>query len=301
MRLGNLCKRVCTIALGFHYLWGMKYIEYKIMAIPDEEASDIVVAELAELGFESFSEYAPAEQTVSAYLPATERAREAEIAEYLRGAGYPHKCTEIEDDTNWNALWESQFEPIRIGDRCCVRAPFHDRCEGVEYEVVIMPKMSFGTGHHATTSLMLARILDMELAGKRGLDMGSGTGVLAILAVLRGAAHVDAIDIDRRAYENGLENAEMNRVADRITVMEGDASLLKYAGRYDFILANINRNILLADMERYAHALKSGGTLLLSGFLEVDIPAIRCRAEALGLTVVSATLKEGWALVEAAK
>jgi ribosomal protein L11 methyltransferase len=276
----------------------MKYIEYKITAIPDEETSEIVVAELAEQGFESFSEYAPAEQSLNAYLPATETAREPEIAAYLREAGYPYERAEIKDDTNWNAVWESQFEPIVVEGRCCVRAPFHEKHEDVEYDIVIMPKMSFGTGHHATTWLMLSRILMLDVAGKTGLDMGSGTGVLAILAVLRGARHVEAIDIDRWAYENCLENAEMNGVARLVTAVEGDASLLKTVGQYDFILANINRNILLADMEKYAAALKPGGTLLLSGFLEVDIPAIRRKAAAAGLTFRDSQLREGWALVE---
>ena len=279
----------------------MKYTEYKITCIPDEESSEIIVAELADLGFESFSEYSETEKAVSAYLPANQADREAQVAEYLGEAGYPYERTEIRDDTNWNAVWESNFEPILIEGRCYIRAPFHEKRDDVEHQVVIMPKMSFGTGHHATTSLILARLMDLDLAGKTGLDMGSGTGVLAILAAMRGAARVDAIDIDRWAYENCKENIGMNRVEDRITVLEGDASLLGTTAKYDFILANINRNILLADMEHYARVLKPGGTILFSGFLEVDIPVIRCKAADTGLAFTNSDIRSGWALVECEK
>jgi ribosomal protein L11 methyltransferase len=279
----------------------MKYIEYKVAGIPDEEMSEIVVAELAELGFESFSEWDPAQAMIVGYLPQSQAGNEPEIRAYLEASGRPYERQELADDTNWNAVWESQFEPILLAGRCYVRAPFHPRLTDVEHEVVIMPKMSFGTGHHATTSLMLERLMELNLTDKTGLDMGSGTGVLAILAVLRGATHVDAIDIDRWAYENALENSEINGVSDRVSIFEGDASLLTELGKYDFILANINRNILLADMEHYARVLKPGGTILFSGFLEVDIPAIMRRAEALGLNFTLSRLKEGWALVECKK
>jgi len=280
----------------------MKYIEYKISCIPDEESSEIMVAELAELGFDSFSDYSETEKSISGYLPASEISRyEKEIHEYLEDSGRPYERIEIKDDTNWNALWESNFEPILIEGRCHIRAPFHEKRDDVEHEVVIMPKMSFGTGHHATTSLILARLMDADLTGKKGLDMGSGTGVLAILAVKQGAAHVDAIDIDRWAYENCIENIEMNRVGDRISVQEGDASLLCKSEKYDFILANINRNILLTDMEHYTRVLKTGGAILFSGFLEVDIPVIQRKARELGLAPVEAVLKNGWAMVECKK
>ena len=279
----------------------MKYIEYKITCIPDEDSSEIIVAELADLGFESFSEYSGTDKSVSGYLPAAETAGEPQIEEYLREAGYPYERIEFKDDTNWNALWESNFQPILLEGRCYIRAPFHEKRGDVEHEVIIMPKMSFGTGHHATTSLMLSRIMDLDLRGKSGLDMGSGTGVLAILAVMRGAWQVEAIDIDRWAYENCIENTEMNRVRDRINVLEGDASLLGKAEKYDFILANINRNILLADMPDYARVLKPGGAILFSGFLEVDIPVIQRKAAETGLAPRFSVLKDGWALVECRK
>ena len=279
----------------------MKYTEYKIKNILNEESSDILVAELAEMGFDSFSDYDDAAKTMSGYLPANESGHENEIESYLKETGYPYERIEFQDDTNWNAVWESNFEPILLEGRCYIRAPFHDKRDDVTHEVVIMPKMSFGTGHHATTSLILSRLMDMNLKGQSGLDMGSGTGVLAILAVRQGASHVDAIDIDRWAYENCIENIEMNRVQDRITVQEGDASLLGKTEKYDFILANINRNILLADMEHYVRVLKPGGAILFSGFLEVDIPAIQRKALSLGLTPETSVLKNGWAMVECKK
>ena len=280
----------------------MKYIEYEITGIPDEEAADIVVAELADWGFDTFSEYSYVTRNIKAYVPAeVEAENRTEIDLFLEESGYGYDREETADDTNWNALWESHFDPIEVGDRCYVRAPFHDPRPEYEYEIVIMPKMSFGTGHHATTWLMLDAILNANVEGKTGLDMGSGTGVLAILAILKGAAHVDAIDIDNWAYRNCVENAQMNGVQEKMTVLEGDASLLNPAEKYDFILANINRNILLRDMRRYADVLRKGGEILFSGFLEVDIPMIRHQAEALGLAFVESKLRDGWALVKCRK
>jgi ribosomal protein L11 methyltransferase len=278
----------------------MKYIEYTVSDIPNEEASEIVVAELADLGFESFSEYSAVDRSITGWLPAQEADSEAQIRAWLEQASYPYRRTEAADDVNWNALWESRFEPVEVGERCYVRAPFHE-AKGAGYEIVIMPKMSFGTGHHATTWLMLDAMLDSDLRGRTGLDMGSGTGVLAILAAMMGAEAVDAIDIDTWAVENCLENIRANGVQERIRVMEGDASLLDSAEKYDFMLANINRNILLEDMPRYAAVLKPGGTILFSGFLEIDVPMIRRRAESLGMACEKTQLRNGWAMVACRK
>ena len=203
-------------------------------------------------------------------------------------------------DRNWNTVWESNFEPIDVEGRCRIRAPFHSKNPACEYDVEIMPKMSFGTGHHATTYLMAAEIMDVDFAGKSGLDMGSGTGVLSILAVKRGAVRVDAVDIDEWAYRNGTENIKANGMEGRIVPLQGDASLL--AGkRYDFVLANINRNILLADMPVYAATLTPGGMLLVSGILEADISAIESRAAACGLDVDGVRRRNGWAAVRFVK
>ena len=193
-------------------------------------------------------------------------------------------------------MWESNFEPIEVEGRCSIRAPFHVPRPDLPFDIVIMPKMAFGTGHHATTQLMVEEILDMPLDGLCGLDMGSGTAVLSILAVKKGAARMDAIDIDQWAYANSRENIAANGLEDRITPRQGDASLL--AGRrYDFVLANINRNILLADMPRYAQALREGGELIMSGILERDVEAIGERAVGLGLRPEGMRVREGWAVV----
>ncbi len=187
---------------------------------------------------------------------------------------------------NWNAVWESNFPPVDVEGRLLIHAPFHEPAPAGVMEVVVMPKMSFGTGHHATTWLVSRAVLDLGVAGRRGLDMGSGTGVLAIVAAKCGAAHVDAVDIDDWADENCRENIASNGVADRIEPMLGDVR--RIAGRhYGFILANINRNILTADMPAYAAALEPGGDLVMSGFLEQDVPAIVACAGELGLRPVA--------------
>ena len=281
---------------------GMKYTEYRIAGIPDAEAADVVVAELADLGFDSFSDYEEQEKTLCGYVPAgAEGGCRDEAEKYLKNAGYRWTATEIPDDTNWNALWESNFQPIEVENRCCIRAPFHEPRPNVEHEIVIMPKMSFGTGHHATTRLMLEALLDGDFRGKQGLDMGSGTGVLAILAVRLGALAVDAIDVDEWAYENCRENLAANGVPDRVPPLLGDASLLAGGAIYDFVLANINRNILLNDMQRYADVLRPGGTLWMSGFLEIDVPVIEAKAVSLGFSLREVRTKEGWALTGCVK
>ena len=195
-------------------------------------------------------------------------------------------------------MWESNFEEVTIDGRAVIRAPFHaPHPEFGDLDIVIMPKMSFGTGHHATTRLMVEAVLDADVAGKRGLDMGSGTGVLAVVAVKRGAAGVDAVDIDDTACESCRENAAANGAADRIEVIEGDVRSVA-ARRYDFILANINRNILLRDMPAYASMLAAGGRLVMSGFLEEDIPSITERASSLGLAGAGMRICDGWVVAE---
>ncbi len=274
----------------------MVYYEYTLVFPQDasETAFEIATAELAELGFDSFSEEA---NELHAYIPESEYLLfEQAITDYLNEARHPYTARKIADDTNWNSAWESNFSPVEVDSRCRVRATFHEPQPGVEHEIVITPKMSFGTGHHATTHLMLSAMLDRSFAGQAGLDMGSGTGVLAILAARLGAAHVDAVDVDEWAFENSIENFQQNGVSGRVTPILGDAAAI-VGKRYDFILANINRNILLHDMAAYAACLNPGGTLFMSGFLEVDIPAIVNKAEPLGLHKERQNLREGWAMV----
>ena len=219
----------------------------------------------------------------------------AEIDALLVRYGVEGRYISIETQ-NWNALWESNFPAVDVEGRLLIRAPFHDPAPDGEPEVVVMPKMSFGTGHHATTWLMSRAVLDLGVAGRTGLDMGSGTGVLAIVAAKCGARHLDAVDIDDWADANCRENIAANGVADRIEPMLGDVR--RIAGRrYDFILANINRNILTADMAAYAAALLPGGDLVMSGFLAADVEAIEAAAAREGLLPVARAERDGWFLV----
>lgn len=271
----------------------MEYIELNI-AVTGEEQGDIITAMLCDFPFDSF---ATEGGVLKAYIPMQRLADcknevDAVLAELgVEGARYVHIETQ-----NWNALWESNFEPVEVADRCVVRAPFH-KPYGWELELVVMPKMSFGTGHHATTHLMLESLLEADVKGKRGLDMGSGTGVLAIAAVKLGAQSVDAIDIDEWAYENCTENCEVNGTSEQVCSILGDATNIE-GKRYDFILANINRNILLNDMARYVATLNVGGTLTVSGILEQDIEAITEKALSLGLKKSKVNLRLGWAAIE---
>ena len=205
-------------------------------------------------------------------------------------------------DKNWNEEWEKQHKPVLVeaanGKRVWVRAPFHEHRSDVDYEIEIEPKMSFGTAHHQTTYMMLSYLTELELAGQRVLDMGCGTAVLAILAKIRGAEYVEAIDIDEWAYNNAIENAQRNGVA--LNVRIGDASLLTDQ-QFDLIIANINRNILLNDMAAYAKVLAQGGTLLLSGFYESDVPVLQQHAEALGLQLQQQKVRQSWAALRLLK
>lgn len=274
----------------------MNYVALNI-ALPEGELAEILTAELADYPFESFE---MEDGVLKAYIPQERLADckpqvDALLARYSLGGRYIAIETQ-----NWNALWESNFAEVDVESRLLIRAPFHAPAAAGMMEVVVMPKMSFGTGHHATTWLMSRAVLDLKLAGRRGLDMGSGTGVLSIVAVKCGAAHVDAVDIDDWADENCRENIVSNGVADRITPILGDVR--KISGRcYDFVLANINRNILLADMAAYVATLASDGELLMSGFLEQDVPAIVFCAENLGLHLVKTAEKEGWMMVHVRK
>ncbi|MCL6265153.1 50S ribosomal protein L11 methyltransferase [Flagellimonas myxillae] len=265
------------------------YIEYQFEIEPAVPWTEILIAELGEAGFESFVE---GDTGLLAYILKTEWRED--MLQDVGTLNNPEVNTtftfkEIEQQ-NWNAEWEKNFHPIRVGEQCVVRAPFHEPGK-VTYDIVIEPKMSFGTGHHETTHMMLQHILDMEFKNKSVLDMGCGTGVLAILAKMKGASTVDAIDIDEWCYLNSLENSQRNSC--QIEVSQGDSSLL--AGKkYDIILANINRNILLEDIPIYAECLKSGGALLLSGFYLEDLDAISSKCGGHGLQFEKKLQKNNW-------
>jgi ribosomal protein L11 methyltransferase len=195
------------------------------------------------------------------------------------------------DQVNWNEEWEKNFEPIDVDGKCHVRAPFHPETDA-EFDIVIEPKMSFGTGHHETTHMMIQHLLETDVEGMKTLDMGCGTAILAILAEMKGAQPIDAIDIDNWCYLNSIENAERNN-CKHITVYEGDAALLE-GKKYDLIIANINRNILLNDMQCYTDSLNPDGILLLSGFYEEDIEAIDKSCTERGLTYVKKFQRNNW-------
>lgn len=257
------------------------YIGYNFSVEPKEPAVEILIAELSELGFESFVE---TDEGVSAYIQ-QEMWNETILEDiYILGSNefkISYQFEEIEQ-VNWNEEWEKNFHPINVDGKCTVRAPFHE-ATGAEFEIVIEPKMSFGTGHHETTHMMIQHLLKMEVEAKSVLDMGCGTGVLAILAAMKGAKPVDAIDIDNWCYLNSLENCERNNVPF-IDVFEGDVTLLENKKEaYDVVIANINRNILLADIPAYAKTLRKGGTLLLSGFYQEDLEIINevCKKHSL--------------------
>ena len=255
-----------------------------------QTAIDILVAELGQVGFESFTENPDG---VEAYIQKADwNASLLDDIQILQSeeVTFSYDVKEIEQ-VNWNEEWEKKFEPIVVADQVSIRAPFHEN-PGLKYDIVIEPKMSFGTGHHETTHLMIQHLMELDLQGKKVLDMGCGTGILAIFAEMKGAAALDAIDIDNWCYENSLENVERNN-CHHISVFEGDASLLK-SDVYDVIIANINRNILLKDMSVYADSLKENGILLLSGFYTEDIEKINESAESNGLKQDKKLTRNNW-------
>ncbi|MCG8412560.1 MAG: 50S ribosomal protein L11 methyltransferase [Bacteroidales bacterium] len=271
----------------------MDYIELrcKIAAKDVRTISDILIAELNEIGYESYDE---TEEGVNAYI--LEKFFDLEKVNQLQANQIADTDIvyewEVIETQNWNEVWESNFEPIVVEQKCIIRAPFHTNTPKCEYEIIIEPKMSFGTGHHETTFLMLKTILDLDLQGKNVLDMGCGTGVLAILAKLKGATDITAIDIDEWAYNNAVENVQKNNCSD-IKVLQGDASLLTNQ-QFDVIIANINRNILMDDIKNYAKVLKSGGVLLLSGLYDKDLPMIKTETDTNRLDYISHIEKNSW-------
>lgn len=263
------------------------YIEVAAKVAPLEPFRDIFIAQLGAIGFESFSETPDGFQ---AYI-IKEDFDQAELDAALVWDGV--ECTyalkEIEQ-VNWNEEWEKNFDPIEVDGKVYIRAPFHAEREGFEYPMLIEPKMSFGTGHHQTTHMMIQWLLETDTTGKTVLDMGCGTGILGILAGMRGASHVHGIDIDTWCIENTLENAERNSIEMSAEVGGADA----LSATYDVICSNINLNVLLADMHSYVKALNSGGTIFFSGFYEENIPALREAAEKAGLKYEGVKSREQW-------
>ncbi len=267
------------------------------IAAQESFVQDILVAQLAEIGFETFEN--PTEYTLVAYIQ-TDVFNEEALQSLLQDfpfEGISLQETALCENIDWNEEWEKHyFEPILIGDQCVIHSSFHKDLPQCQYDIIIDPKMAFGTGHHQTTSLILTELLSMDLQGKSLLDMGCGTAVLAILASLRGANPITAVDIDNWCTENAVENMALNKI-DNIDVILGDARVLE-GKHFDVILANINRNILLMDMERYAACLNPNGTLIMSGFYTEDIPMLEEKANALGLHLVAQHSKDNWAMIK---
>ena len=265
-------------------------IEISIKPLEDD-TRDLLISELGDIGFESFLE---TEYGVEACVHAHLLEREAldDVLNRFRAEGLEITTSERKEaDRNWNEEWEKNFDPVEIGTLCRIRAPFHSCREGFNLEVLIMPKMSFGTGHHATTAGMIELMMTHPLQSPL-LDMGSGTAVLAIVARKLGIADVTAIDIDDWAYENAPDNCALNEIDD-IVILQGDATLLgnKVFGT---ILANINRNVLLGDIQHYSKVLKHGGSLFLSGFYSEDFSMIQSETEEHGFELVSHIVHNNW-------
>lgn len=266
------------------------YIGYDFQVVPSQPGVEILIAELGFAGFESFVE---TETGVTAYIQKPEwHEHILDSIQILHSGEFEitYELQEIEQ-VNWNEEWERNFTPIQVDNQVTVRAPFHVKPE-TQYDIVIEPKMSFGTGHHETTHMMIQHLLKLDLKNKSVLDMGCGTGVLAILSEKKGAKPIDAVDYDNWCYINSLENVERNN-CNSITVIEGDANVLGNS-KYDVIIANINRNILLNDMHIYVSCLQRNAVLLLSGFYKDDIEIIEQECLKFNLKLIETIERNHW-------
>jgi len=262
---------------------------------------DILAAELGEIGFESFVQNS---QGLTAYIPApsfqTEKLEKCLSQFPLENVKFHYSSNFIQAE-DWNEVWEKNyFQPVCIGHECLLRAPFHPEESGYRFEIIINPKMAFGTGNHETTNLMIRSILACQLEGKEVLDMGCGTAILAILAAKKGADRVVAIDMDEWAFHNAIENCRLNDTP-HIYVVMGGAEQIAPVGMFDYIFANINRNILLTDIPLYCQALKPDGEMLMSGFYKEDIPVIEAKCKQNGLDLLSVTEQNNWVAIRTVK
>lgn len=282
----------------YHKTYTMNdYVEVRLDVTPcDENHTDILAALLCDRGYESF---VPDENGLTAYIK-----KEQFDSSVFRQvtADFPFDATiDVKWDTvegrDWNSEWEKNyFQPIVVDDMCVIHSSFHKDIPSLPYDIVIDPKMAFGTGHHQTTSLIIKRLLEMPMENKSVIDMGTGTGILAILAAMRGASRVDAIEIDEFAHTNAVENVRLNNHPE-INVILGDATALDSLEPADIFLANINRNIITGDIASYSARLRDGGIMILSGFYEDDIPVINAEAEKHGLKYVDHNTRDRWVSV----
>lgn len=270
------------------------YIELKLKFQPlTEDITDLAAAFLCDIGYESFQTDG---DIMSAFIRENlfdaKAARDA-LSDFPIDCQIDIDCQKVKGQ-DWNEEWEKHyFKPIVIGGECVVHSSFHKDIPTARYDILVDPKMAFGTGHHSTTSLMMRYILENTMEGKSVIDMGTGTGILAILAKMRGADLVTGIEIDEAAWENSVDNCRLNNV--KADMIHGDASVLAHLKPADYLFANINRNIILNDMHLYVKALREGGQMFLSGFYEQDIPMISEEAEALGLEQIEARTDNNWA------
>lgn len=268
------------------------YIEVEVNVNPRQPGSDLLVSELADLGFESFADTSLGFQ---AWIAAEvfQESMLSVVNQLDTELGNAQFSWKLIKGQNWNAAWESNYLPVKIGQKLLIRAPFHAADPSVEMELVIQPQQSFGTGHHPTTALMAEKLLTSSITARYIMDLGCGTGVLAILASKLGAGKVEGVDIEKPAVENAVENARNNSVDDIVFTL-GDASALN-GKTYDMILANINKNILKATMKQFAASLKENGDLLLSGFFVTD--ADELRQAAIGFEFVELKNSGEWAML----
>jgi ribosomal protein L11 methyltransferase len=271
----------------------MEYTKISCILTPDNElAREMLIAELGNTGFESFVE---TEEGIEAFIPSRDFTSDLMDSENLKENEFFvfNYTMEVIADQNWNEVWEQNyFEPLMIEDQCLVRAPFHENYQDATFEIIINPRMAFGTGNHETTHLMVKAMLEMELTGLDILDMGCGSGILSILSSMKGAKDVTAVDIDEWSTNNTTENAGLNNILN-IAVKLGDASLLTDQ-KFDVILANIQRNIIVEDMPAYCKVLRPGGKLLMSGFYTKDLEMVVEKAESLELKLIESFDRSDW-------
>lgn len=275
----------------------MKTFEYTFTAPSSDIQHDMLVSMLAEIGFDSFMDE---DRGLKAYCSADCR-DDLAVEDLLLEpsfSGIQLLKVEVMPDKDWNELWEASYQPVVVNDRCRVRAPFHEPDSSFEFDLVIEPKMSFGTANHETTAQIIQLMLETDFHGKEVLDMGSGTAVLAILAKKLGAARTVAIDNDEWAYRNAFTNTELNGISD-IEIVLGDASAIQ--GSFDVVLANINRNILLRDMYLYVNAMQPEAHIFFSGFYTEDLDSIKAEAERLGLHYCRHLSRNNWVAAEFCK
>jgi ribosomal protein L11 methyltransferase len=271
----------------------MNYLEVKFSYDPQKVDGEILLAEISDLPFESFVEE---ESELTAYV-LKEDFKEAALKRlpFLIENSVEYSVREIED-INWNEEWEKNFDPVIVEDRCAIKATFHNLSEGYEYTILVDPKMSFGTGHHPTTYLIVKALLDVDLTNKKVLDMGAGTGILAIMAHLKGARNLIAIDNNPWAFENAGENISLNHMDGDIEVRIGGAEAIGN-DKFDVILANINRNVIVSDLPDYVEAMNDGGQIYISGVMSLDAGEVHKKAESLGLKLVKEDHRDQWSML----